>query len=47
MEVLSAKTKTRIGTTAGAPSKGWPVTDRGGGALLLPYMQAGMMGSKE
>ena len=25
-------------TTAGAPSRGWPVTDRGGGASLLPLM---------
>ena len=33
-------------TTAGAsPSRGWPVTDRGGGASLLPYTPTGMKGS--
>ena len=28
-------------TTAGAPSRSWPVTDRGEEASLLPYMPAG------
>ena len=32
-------------TTAGAPSRGWPETDRGGRASLLPNMPAGVMGS--
>ena len=29
----------------GAPSRGWPVTDRDGGASLLPYMPTGVTGS--
>ena len=31
----------------GAPSRGWPVTDRGGGASLLPYTPAGLTGSDD
>ena len=32
----------------GAPSRGWPVTDRGGGgASLLPYTPPGMTGSDD
>ena len=41
------KWKWRRWTTAGAPSRGWPVTDRGGGASLLPYTPAGMTGIKK
>ena len=41
------KQKWRRWTTAGAPSNGWPVTDRGGGALLVPYMSAGVRGSDD
>ena len=37
----------RTWTTCGAPSRGWPATDRDGGALLLPYMSAGVTGSNE
>ena len=32
---------------AGAPSRGWPVTDRGGGASLLPCTLAGGTGSDD
>ena len=39
------KRKWRRWTTAGAPSGGWPVTDRGGGASLLPHTTAGGTGS--
>ena len=39
------KRKWRRWTTAGAPSRGWPVTDRGGGALLLSYTPTGVTGS--
>ena len=39
------KQKWRRWTTAGAQARGWPVTDRGGGASLLPYSPAGVMGS--
>ena len=38
------KRKWRRWTTAGAPSRGWSVTDRGGGASLLPYPPAGVTG---
>ena len=39
--------KWRTWITAGAPSRGWPVTDRGGGASLLPCKPAGVTGSKK
>ena len=41
------KRKWRRWSTAGSPSRGWPVTDRGGRASLLPYMPAGMTGSHD
>ena len=41
------KQKWRTWTTAGAPSIGWWVTDRGGVASLLPYTPAGMTGSNQ
>ena len=31
----------------GAPSRGWPVIDRGGGALLVPYTPTGVTGSDD
>ena len=34
-------------TTAGAPSRCWPMTDKGGGASLLPYTPAGVTGMNE
>ena len=37
--------KNKTWTTAGAPSRGWPVTDRDGGASFLPYTSAGVTGS--
>ena len=39
------KRKWRTWTTDGASSRGWPVTDRGGGASLLPSTPAGVTGS--
>ena len=44
---LRRKQKWRTWTTAGAPSRGWPMTDRCGRASLLPYMPAGVMGSND
>ena len=41
------KRKWRTWPTAGAPSRGWPVTDRGGGASLLLYAPAGVTGSDD
>ena len=41
------KRKWRTWTTAGAPSRGWPETVRGQGALLLPSTPAGVTGSKD
>ena len=37
--------KWRTWTTAGAPSRGWPVTDTVGGASLLPCTPTGVTGS--
>ena len=38
----------RIWPAAAAPSRGWPVTDRGGGASsLLPYTPAGVTASDD
>ena len=39
--------KRRTWTTAEAPSRGWLVTGRGGGALSLPSTSAGVAGSIE
>ena len=43
----SGNEESRTWTAAGASSRGWPVTARGGGASLLPYTPAGMMGSDD
>ena len=40
------KQKWRRRTTAGTPSRGWLVTDRGGGASLPPYTSADVTGSE-
>ena len=41
----SWKQKWRRWTMTGAPSRGWPVTDSGGGTLLLPCKPTGVTGS--
>ena len=46
MSALS-HTKWRTWTTAGAPSRGWPVVHSGGGTSLQCYTPAGVTGSNE